>query len=187
MDNLIASGKAKPMVMVMPHGHTGPFAFGGKDGLRMEEFITDFTQDIQPLVEKRYRVFTDRAHRAIAGLSMGGAQTLDIAIPHLEDFAYFGVFSSGVFGISNPMPGMESGATWEARNAKKLDDTSLKAGLKLAWFATGKEDFLLQTTKDTVAMLKKHGFEVAFVETDGGHTWLNWRDYLNSFAPKLFQ
>ncbi len=187
LDNLIAAGKAKPMVMVMPHGHTGPFTFGGKDGLRMEEFITDFTQDIQPLVEKRYRVFTDRAHRAIAGLSMGGAQTLDIAIPHLEDYAYFGVFSSGVFGISNPMPGMEGGATWEARNAKKLDDASLKAGLKLAWFATGKEDFLLQTTKDTVAVLKKHGFDVTYVETDGGHTWLNWRDYLNSFAPKLFQ
>jgi enterochelin esterase-like enzyme len=187
LDNLLAEKKAKPMVMVMPHGHTGPFTFGGRSDLRMEEFVTDFNNDIKPLVEKRYRVYTDRAHRAMAGLSMGGAQTLDIAIPHLEDYAYFGVFSSGVLGITPQGPGLPSGATWESRNEKKLDDATLKNDLKLAWFATGKEDFMLKTTKTTMDVLKKHGFEVVYVESDGGHTWINWRNYLHTFAQKLFQ
>ena len=68
-----------------------------------------------------------------------------------------------------------------------LNDPKLKKGVKLVWFATGKEDFLIETSRATVEMLKKHGFNVAWKETDGGHTWLNWRDYLNEFAPLLFQ
>jgi enterochelin esterase family protein len=63
----------------------------------------------------------------------------------------------------------------------------LKNGLKLLWFATGKDDFLLQTTEATVDMLKSHGFDVVYKQTDGGHTWLKWRDYLGEFAPLLFQ
>jgi enterochelin esterase-like enzyme len=68
-----------------------------------------------------------------------------------------------------------------------LGDPALKQGLRLVWFATGKDDFLLNTTEATVDLLKKHGFDVVYKETDGGHTWINWRLYLNEFAPQLFQ
>ena len=98
LDNLIAAGKAKPMVVVMPHGHTGPFRFGM--GFT-DEFEREFVADIMPQMEKRYRVLTDRAHRAMAGLSMGGAHTLNLGIPNLERFAYLGVYSSGIFGITD--------------------------------------------------------------------------------------
>ncbi|HRI15472.1 MAG TPA: alpha/beta hydrolase-fold protein, partial [Verrucomicrobiota bacterium] len=96
-DNLIASGKAKPMVVIMPHGHTGPFRFGSAFN---NEFEREFTADIMPQMEKRYRVHTDRPNRAMAGLSMGGMHTLNIGIPHLDQFGYLGVYSSGIFGIA---------------------------------------------------------------------------------------
>ena len=91
LDNLIAARKAKPMVVVMPAGHTGTPA-------SRVEFVQEFLTDIMPFVEKNYRVRTDRSSRAIAGLSMGGGQTLNIAIPHLEKFAYIGVYSAGLSG-----------------------------------------------------------------------------------------
>lgn len=186
LDNLIAAKKAKPMVVVMPAGHTGPFTFG-RGGLPMDEFVKDFNGDILPYIEKNYRVHADRANRAVAGLSMGGAHTLSIAFPQLEKFAYVGVFSSGVFGIAGGMGGAPQGPTWEEQNKEKLDNADLKKDLKLVWFATGKEDFLIETSRATVAMLKKHGFDVAYSETAGAHTWINWRNYLNEFAAQLFQ
>jgi enterochelin esterase family protein len=191
LDNLIADKKARPMIVVMPAGHTRGPAVSGNDA-----FVSDFVTDIMPLVQKNYRVSTDRANSAIAGLSMGGLQTLNIAIPNLEKFAYVGVYSSGLIGV---LPGGGRGGAppaasattgpleWETRNAAKLDDANLKKGLKLLWFGTGKEDFLLDTTVRTVDLLKKHGFTPVYKETAGGHTWLNWRDYLNEFAPQLFQ
>lgn len=188
LDNLIADGEAVPMIVVMPAGHTGSFSFGGGGGSfnrQMNEFENDFWNDVRPYVESHYRVRQGRAARAIAGLSMGGAQTLNVAIPHLEDFAYFGVYSSGVFGITGGFGG--GGAGFEEQHAAKLDDASLKEGLELVWFATGKDDFLIETSRATVEMLKKHDFDVEYHETDGGHTWLNWRDYLADFAPRLFQ
>ena len=187
LDNLIAAKKAKPMVVVMPAGHTGPFTFGNSLDSAVSEFIKDFRNDIRPYIEKNYRVHTNRENRAIAGLSMGGAQTLNIAIPDLEDFAYIGVFSSGIFGITGEGFGAETGSTWEQRNTQKLDDAKLKKGLKLFWFATGKDDFLVATSRATVEMFKKHGFDVVYKESDGAHTWINWRNYLNEFAPQLFQ
>jgi len=137
-----------------------------------------------PLVEKNYRVNTDRAHRAIAGLSMGGAQTLDIGISHLDQFAYLGIFSSGVL---ESMRGPAPKPAFEERNSQPLADARLKKGLKLLWFATGKDDFLVQKSRTTVEMLKRYGFAVVYKETDGAHTWINWRNYLNEFAPQLFQ
>ena len=86
MDNLIAEGKAEPMVVAMPAGHTGPFRFGAP--LSMDDFVADFTGDVMPWIESHYRIETDRGHRALAGLSMGGAQTLEIAMAHLEEFAH---------------------------------------------------------------------------------------------------
>jgi len=104
LDNLIAMGKDKPMLVVMPAGHTGPFR-SGIPRPAVDDFSKDFLNDIMPYVEKQYRVYADRKHRAMAGLSMGGGQTLNIGIPHLKDFAYLGVFSSGVFGITGRGPG----------------------------------------------------------------------------------
>ena len=186
LDNLIATGKARPMVVIMPHGHTGPFRFGGRF---TDEFEREFVADIMPQMEKRYRVHTDRAHRAMAGLSMGGMQTLNIGIPHLDKFGYLGVYSSGIFGISGTGPGggNQQGPSFEEQHKAILDDAKKKEGLKLFWFATGKDDFVVQTSRATVEMLKKHQFDVIYNETDGAHTWDKWRQYLNEFAPKLFQ
>ena len=119
---------------------------------------------------------------------MGGAHTLNIAIPNLNQYAYFGVFSSGVFGITGGNSfGNNDGATWIKKNQTTLDDPELKENLKLVWFATGKEDFLLETSRATVKALEKHGFKVTYKETGGGHTWANWRDYLYEFAQLLFK
>jgi enterochelin esterase family protein len=186
LDNLIAASKAKPMVVVMPAGHTGPFRFGGARPA-VDEFAQDFLNDIMPHVEKNYRVYTDREHRAMAGLSMGGGQTLNIGIPHLEKFAYLGVFSSGVFGITGRgREGAPPAPSFEEQHQQVLDDPKLKEGLRLFWFATGRDDFLVETSRATVAMLKKHQFNVVYQESDGGHTWTNWRNYLYAFAPQLF-
>lgn len=196
LDNLIAEKKAKPMVIVMPAGHTGSFGFGRRGGAGtgsrppVDEFVQDFETDILPHIERNYRVYTDKQHRAIAGLSMGGAQTLNVGIRNLDKFAYLGVYSSGVFGITGGGrggPGAPAGPSWEEQHKKALDEPSLKNGLKSVWFATGKDDFLIETSRATVEMLNKHGFNVVFKETEGGHTWINWRDYLNEFAQQLFQ
>ena len=190
LDNLIASGKAKPMIVVMPMGHTGPFRFGPGESLQkqMNEFAEDFTTDLRPLVERLYRVSGERRHRAIAGLSMGGAQTLNIAMGRLDDYGYVGVFSSGVFGIDGRGPGASEGPSWEERHRAALENAELKKGLRLVWFATGKDDFLLETTRGTVKLLESHGFNVTYKETDGGHTWINWREhYLPEFAQSLFR
>ncbi len=193
-DNLIADQKAVPMVVVMPAGHTGPFPDPsvGRSSSEPERdgFVEDFVSDIRPYVEKQYRVLTGRKDRAIAGLSMGGAQTLNIAIPHLADYAYIGVYSSGLFELGhsgglNASP--QVGQSWEERNKAMLDNKELKEGLRLFWFATGKEDFLLNVSRATVDLFKKHGFDVKYEETPGGHTWINWRDYLIRFTPLLFK
>jgi enterochelin esterase-like enzyme len=202
LDNLIASKKAKPMVVVMPAGHTS--ATGGGGGGRgaaaaggapppPDEFTQDFLTDIMPYAESHYRVLTDRAHRAIAGLSMGGSQTLNIAIPHLEKFSYVGVYSSGLIGSFGggrggaPAVAPSGPSPWETQHMADLDNAAAKKGLKLLWFSTGADDGLITTTKATVELLKKHGFTPVFKESPGAHTWLNWRNYLIEFAPQLFQ
>ena len=122
-------------------------------------------------------------------------QTLNAALPRLDKFAYVGVFSSGLFNAAGgarpagaattaPAP---MGPAWEDQHKAELDNTAWKKGLKLLWFATGKEDRLMPSTKSTVAMLEQHGFKPVFVESAGGHTWLNWRNYMNEFVPQLFK
>src|SRR5207302_3472727 len=105
---------------------------------------------------------------------------LSIAIPHLDQFAYVGVFSSGLIGAFGPPRGGASTqpppagpSPWEQQHAAELENASWKKGLKLLWFSTGKDDFLLSTTKSTVEMLKKHGFSPVYEESPGGHTWIN--------------
>ncbi len=198
LDNLIAAGKAKPMIVVMPAGHTRRTGFGAPgSGTRppADEFEQEFLRDILPYVESHYRVLADRNDRAIAGLSMGGGQTLNLMIPHQDMFAYFGVFSSGLFGAfpirrpgdTSPVPAAGAPVPYEEQHRAELDNAEWRKGLKLAWFSTGKDDFLIQTTRSTVDLLKRHGFNVAFEESEGAHTWLNWRDYLIKFAPQLFR
>jgi enterochelin esterase-like enzyme len=188
LDNLIAAGKARPMLVAMPAGHAGPFRSGGAPGTaaRRDEFAEDFVNDLRPYVEKNYRVLADRDHRAIAGLSMGGMQTLNLAFGHLDDYGHVGVFSSGVFGIAGGRGNAPPNRQWEEQHKAALDDPGLKKGLRLLWVGCGKEDFLVQTSNATVAMLKRHQFDVVSRESSGGHTWINWRNYLHEFAPLLF-
>jgi enterochelin esterase-like enzyme len=196
MDNLIAAKKAKPMIVIMPAGHTSASAsMGGGGGASLDEFGQDFVKDIMPYVESNYRVLTDRNSRAIAGLSMGGMQSLNISMSDLGKFSYIGVFSSGIFSSSakSAAPGAAAPSTparspdWEQQHLAMLDNAALKKDLKLLWFATGSEDFLVNTTKSTLELLKKHGFSPVYKETGGGHTWINWRKYLEEFAPQLFR
>ena len=223
LDNHIAAKTAKPMIVVMPAGHTRRGAAAPNPIARSatEEFVKDFVNDVMPYVEKNYRVQTGRANTAIAGLSMGGNHALQIGIPHLDRFAYIGVYSSGLLGAFPGLGGGRRGASpaapaapaaapasappapapapaptanaaptaadWEALHQANLSNANLKKGLKLFWFGTGKDDFLLATTQATVEMFKKHGFTPVYKETPGGHTWIVWRNYLNEFAPQLFQ
>jgi enterochelin esterase family protein len=184
LDNLIAARKAKPMIVVMPAGHTGPFRFdappapGSSNPLGNARFEDDLIHDIMPFIDSRYRVLSGREHRAIAGLSMGGAQTLNTAFRRPKDFAYVGVFSSAIlFGRAEE---------WEKQHEEGLKDEA-KKGLKLFWFATGKQDFLLNRTRESVELFRRHGFDPVYQETEGGHTWIVWRQYLNEFAPQLFR
>ena len=186
LDNLIAAGKAEPMIVVMPAGHTDSFRFnapsgprGGGDPLGNGGFEQDFRESIRPLVESTFRTKTDREDRAIAGLSMGGAQTLELAFTAPEDYGYVGVFSSGIFA--------RDPKDWDEAHSEALENTEARDGLKLLWFATGTEDFLVEATNRTVALLEGHGFKPTYRKTPGGHTWINWQQYLNEFAPLLFR
>jgi len=179
------------MIVVMPAGHTrtqgGPTTSAVGD-----PFVDDFVGTVMPHVQANYRVQTDRAHTAIAGLSMGGGQTLNVVMSHPERFAFVGVYSSGLFfqaggrgGAAGPSPSAQE--ELEKRYAAALSSATMKKGLKLFWFSTGKDDFVLNNTLTTVEFFKKHGFTPVYKESAGGHTWLNWRDYLNAFAAQLFE
>lgn len=209
LDNLIATKKAKPMIVAMPAGHTTTSTFGGGRGApaagagaaaapRQDEFYEDFTKDVMPYVEKNYRVIANRNDRAIAGLSMGGSQTLNVAFMNLAKFAYIGVFSSGASlgggrGGRGAAPGAAAAPAapappdWETIHKADLDNAALKKGTKLIWLSTGVDDGLIANTRTTVELLKKHGFAPVFKESPGAHTWINWRNYLTEFAPQLFR
>jgi enterochelin esterase-like enzyme len=196
LDNLIAKKAAKDMLIVMPAGHTR--AAAGASPVSNDAnaaFAGDFMGSVVPYIERHYRVLAGREHTAIAGLSMGGGQTLDIATAHAAKFGYVGVFSSGLFGAFTvpgrgappPAPWTRGSSEWEKRNAAALADERTKKGLKLFWFATGSDDFLLQVTKQTVNLFKEYGYSPVYKESAGGHTWINWRDYLAELAPQLFR
>jgi enterochelin esterase-like enzyme len=178
LDNLIAAGKATPLIIVMPAGHTST-EFRLSPGVRMghDAFNDDLVKVVLPFVDAHYRTVADRDHRAIAGLSMGGLQTLNIALSDSSDFAYVGVFSSG----------------WFPNSIKEEEDTDVaqfrKSGrpFRLFWVDAGKYDIALNNSHATVAVLKDVGITVDEHESGGFHAWNNWRDYLNQFAPLLFK
>ncbi|MFO0809167.1 MAG: alpha/beta hydrolase-fold protein [Gemmataceae bacterium] len=167
-DNLIADGKAVPMLIVMPDGHVP--TTGSERAAATSAFETDLLKDVKPLVESTYRVDTDRSKRAITGLSMGGGQSLQVGLKHPEDFAYLGAFSAG---IRNP-PGLD-------------DPARLNDRFKLFWIGIGKDDFLLQANRDFVKKLDEAKVKHEYKETAGGHRWDVWRAYLAEFMPRLFK
>jgi enterochelin esterase family protein len=181
LDNLIAQGKAKPMIVVMPLGYGTPEivsrarrANGPSQGNRNTELFRDaLMQEVIPQVEKEYRVRTDRMSRAITGLSMGGGESEFVGLNAIDKFAWIGAFSAGM------------GARDYDTTFPKLD---AKAGsqLKLLWIACGTEDGLLAGNRKFREWLKGKGLQVTEIETPGAHTWMVWRRNLAAFAPLLF-
>lgn len=179
LDNLIAAGKAKPMIVVMPFGHT-PDRPGG-DMLDNDDFGNDLLKDLMPHIEASFRTLNAPDQRAMAGLSMGGAHTIRNGLTHPELFHYVGIFSMGL--------GMNNDAAQVTRYEQQ-NDAALKRGateLKLVYYAMGKDDFLYGTVAPTRAMLDKYKIAHVYNESEGGHTWINWRRYLADFAPRLFK
>jgi enterochelin esterase-like enzyme len=183
LDNLIAQGKAKPMVVVMTLGYGAPeIVTGGWTGVRdpsigkrnRDKYRDALFAEVMPAVEKDYRVSKDRKQRAIAGLSMGGAESLFTGLNALDRFAYVGAFSAG---------GGDHDFSAEYPNL----DAKANAQLKLLWIACGTEDRLIDPNRKFVEWLKSKEIQVTWVETPGAHTWMVWRRNLAVFAPMLFQ
>ena len=179
LDNLIAAGKAKPMIVVMPFGHTPDRA--NADMLANTDFGDDLHNDLIPFVAANFRSLNDRKSRAMAGLSMGGAHTLQFGLTRSDRFAYVGVFSMGLIDTTQLK-------AYEAKNAAALRaGASGPQAFKLVYYAIGKDDFLYRTVAPTRGLLDKYHVNYVYHESGGGHTWMNWRDYLADFAPQLFR
>lgn len=177
LDNLIARGEARPMIVVMPFGHTPdrPGATGGI--LNNADFGNDFLNDLIPYVEANFRTLPGPENRAMAGLSMGGAHTIRNGLTHPELFHYLGIFSMGL--AENEV------AAYEAEHADALRRAAQE--LRLLYFAMGETDFLYNRVAPTRALFEKYGIDHIYNESPGGHTWINWREYLTDFAPRLFK
>jgi enterochelin esterase-like enzyme len=179
LDNLIAAGKAKPMLVAMPDGNVGVSGFG-ENALKM--FEAELKQCIIPLVEKKYRAETDAQNRALAGLSMGGLQTLYAGLNNTELFSWLGVFSSGWI-----LPA-QSGIADAQHEYLKKNNESIRRNLKLLWISIGGEEDIAykncQVMRSTFDELK---MAYTYSEHPGGHTWPVWRHDLNGFAQLLFR
>lgn len=181
-DNLLAQGKMKPMVVVMPLGY-GDMAFvrsGFKvwqDNVPIDRNTTLFTKalldEVMPRVEAGYNVSRKREGRAIVGLSMGGLESLSIGLTHTDKFAYVGGFSSAVHKLDY------------TKELAALDPKT--ANLRLLWIACGTEDSLIKANRNLIGFLKTKDMPVTQIETPGLHVWMVWRDNLTHFAPLLFQ
>jgi len=178
LDNLIAAGKALPMIVVMPAGHISA-NFRLTPGFRMghDAFNDDLVHVVLPYVDANYRTVADRDHRAIAGLSMGGAQALNISLESSDQFAWVGLFSTGWFGNTLEDEKKTTLANWRASGKP----------FTLYWVGVGQYDIALQNSRATVAALNEAGIKTAGHESGGFHAWNNWRDYLGEFAPLLFK
>ena len=194
MDNLIAQGKAEPMLVVMTNGNISQEACPGEtsEGFRVPTMMLPKTMegsfetafpDVVKFVEKTYRVKKDKAHRAIAGLSMGGCHSLFISINYPDLFDYVGLFSAAVDRQQNNQEGYPN--IYADRN-QKIDRLFSKHP-KLFWMGIGKTDFLIQSNNDLRAYLDSKNHKYTYLETEGGHIWRNWRIYLAEFTPLLFK
>ena len=184
LDNLIAQGKAKPMIVVMPLGYGTMemirIGWGGifnRPEVRQEnlsKFHDALFNEVIPKVESEYRVIQDRNSRAIAGLSMGGSESLLNGLNNLDKFAWIGAFSAG--GLPDPLekdfPALDSRANQQ---------------LKALWIACGTEDRLITANRNLREWLKAKGVKHTDIETPGMHTWMVWRRNLAEFAPLLFR
>ncbi|MFN8346958.1 MAG: alpha/beta hydrolase-fold protein [Spirosomataceae bacterium] len=191
LDNLIAQGKAKPMIVVMPNGNVvqdGGYGYG-RDGFYKPQFLLPRSMngeyeahfpDIVNYVEKSYRVKTDKENRAIAGLSMGGFHTMHISRYYPNTFDYVGLFSAAL------MP-REDATGKVYSNLDATLKTQKENGFKLYYIAIGKDDFLYQANVDFRKKLEGLGLKYEYLETGEGHIWKLWRIYLADFAPKLFR
>lgn len=183
LDQLIAAGKVRPMIVVMPDGHT-PRQTRGMDFSR-DDFGQDLIRDLIPLIDATYRTIPTAEARAMAGLSMGGALTLREGLVRPGTFQWIGVFSMGV-GVGG-MAGVDPKAVADyiSRNAAALKQAG--ASMRLVYYAMGKDDFIHSAVVPTRAMFDRFGIAHVYHESEGGHTWDNWRDYLADFAPRLFR
>ena len=193
MDNLIAQGKAEPMIVVMPNGNAGQTAtfsqrsdnatpsFRGNQGVA--GYFEAAFPDIIKYVESNYRVIKKKSARAICGLSMGGMHTLYTSLNYPDLFDYVGLFSAATGGMGRA----------EGPHGDIYDDVEnklvrqFKHAPQLYWIGIGKEDFLYQANVQYRALLDKGGYPYEYYENDRGHIWPNWRIYLTIFAQRLFK
>ena len=191
LDNLIAQGKAKPMIVVMPNGNVSQEAAPGEsdrgffkpsfdmpntmDG-KMEETFTDIIK----FVESNYRVQDNKAGRAIAGLSMGGFHSLHISRYYPNTFDYIGLFSPAIMPDKKVTSKVYDNFDGTLENQKNN-------GFKLYWIGIGKDDFLNKQVTEYRAKLDSLKIQYKYRESEGGHTWVNWRIYLSEFATQLFR
>ena len=191
LDNLIAQGKAKPMIVVMTNGNVAQEAAPGESSLgyvkpnmqmdhTMDGKFEETFPDVIKFIESTYKVKAEKSGRAIAGLSMGGFHSLHISRYYPNTFDYVGLFSAAI--IANDK--IQSKVYANIDNTLKVQ---MKNGYKLYWIGIGKSDFLFKNVADYRAKLNGIGMKYTYVETEGGHIWANWRVYLSQFAPLLFK
>lgn len=191
LDNLIAQGKAKPMLVVMPNGNVAQEAAPGESNLgyvkptmqlpnTMDGKYEETFMDIIRFVEGNYRVNNEKRGRAIAGLSMGGYHSLHISRYFPNTFDYIGLFSAAILPNQNV-----SSKVYE--NLDATLKTQKDNGYKLYWIAIGKTDFLFKNNVEYREKLDGMKMPYLYRESEGGHTWTNWRVYLSEFVPMLFK
>ena len=192
LDNLIAQGKAEPMLVVMPNGNGAQKAVPGEyensmykpsfmNAKTMEGSIEAAFPDLVAWVDAHYRTIADKEHRAIAGLSMGGFHSLWISVNNPQMFGYVGLFSAAI----NRNNGGDNAYIYENLDQKLVQQFS--PAPYLYYIAIGRTDFLYQDNVTFRQKLDQQGYKYEYVETAGGHIWKNWRIYLNQFVPKLFK
>jgi len=181
IDNLIAAKKAKPMLVVMMDGNFGSGGFAGFGEQSLKTFENELLKSVIPFVETNYRAATESNNRALAGLSMGGLQTLYAGVKNSQQFSYLGVFSSGWFAnqpaLSDPQ-----------YDFMKNNASVINGNLKSFWISMGgKEDIAYNNCKVMLAKFDELGIKYKYSEYPGGHTWPVWRNNLYNFAQVLFQ
>jgi enterochelin esterase-like enzyme len=187
MDNLIAAGKARSMLVVIANGNVP--STGGRRGYSREGMVgiaNEIIHNIVPFIESHYRVLAGAENRALAGLSMGGGQAFYVGLQNTETFASIGVFSSGLFGGVGFMANRQFDA--EAQIPGLLTQAeSFNERLKMFYISVGEQDLRIENTKKAVAELREHGLNIVFNSFPGAHEWQVWRKSLHDFAPRLFK